>query len=265
MKLKISIIFCAFLWFESAKCSLSCVGTFLREKNIKHLTLVDQRSDLPLKTLFDSTDWSVIVSQHGTLLEDSHPESDVIIITTSMATFRNSTINLKMGRVCMILNDERPSIDGIFLKFKANMRNNVIVIAKIAMNRWHFHRFNEFGCSENSAKSVEVFAECDESDSSENLTYFSNHTKLNGKKCPLTVAATKYEPFTYYDESKGFYKGIDYFLVKAIAQQLQIDVNFIRADVNSMALVCVFQALKMGEINSNENENRIDFAVKQIW
>lgn len=109
------------------------------------------------------------------------------------------------------------------------------------MHQWRFYQFVMSGCSKNDAGSVAAFAECDEKNEKNNnghLTHLTNRTNIIGEKCPLTVAATKFEPFTYYDESKGYHKGIDYFLVKNIAKQLHIDVNFIQADANSIK--CVF-------------------------
>lgn len=84
-----------------------------------------------------------------------------------------------------------------------------------------------------------MFAECDGSENQGNLINFTNRKKINGKRCALTVAAAKFEPFVYFDTSNGFYKGIDYFLVKTIAEQLHFDVNFIEADVNATKLVVI--------------------------
>lgn len=173
-----------------------------------------------------------------------YPASDVII-TSSVAAFSNSTINFTARRVYVALSDNHPALDGItlvFSKFEEPVRSNVIVIAKIGNALWHFYRFIEFGCTKKSAESVVNFAECDEMES-ENLKYLKTSTKFNGKKCPIIVAATTFEPFTYYDDSRGFYKGIEYSLVKTIARQLQIDVKFIPADVNSIK--CVYRKLDL--------------------
>lgn len=246
MKLKISIIFvtfCAFWWIgESTQSPLSCVRKhFLREKRVKHLVLIDQNSDLRLAPLFDTTDWSITIPLSKTP-DEGQPQSDVII-TTSSKHFNvfgrlEQFISAKR-RIHVILNDEQPSIDtvrSIFLKFRENVRSNVNVIAEIAANLWQFYRLTEPNCSK--SVEVEAFAGCHGSESDGNLTYSLNHTTSRGKKCPLIVAATKFEPFTYYDESRGFHQGIDYVLVKNIAAKLQIDVNFVGADVNTVE--CVF-------------------------
>lgn len=250
------IIFCAFLlWFGSARDYLSCVRIFFREKNIKNLALVDQSNDLPLEAFFESTDWA------GTISTDSNetPRTSDVIITTSVAKFSISTIDWAMGRVYVILSDVHPSINtiwGVFCKFKENRRNNVIVIAKMATvaNVWHFHRMIEFDCTKNSVKSLQVFAECTESEGIGNQRHSLINKKLTEKKCSLTVTATIFEPFTYYDKFKGFYKGIDYFLIKTIAQKLQIDVNFVRADANLQSIKCVvFRTPEKRRINFERN------------
>lgn len=235
------VIFCALPWIRP-HCSLSCARTFLlqREK-VKRLVLIDQRSDLPLAPLFDTTDWSITISKdtNAGFARETYPEFDVII-TTSVATFSNSTINLMEGRVYVILSDEHPTIDAVSLalsKFEKTARSNVIIIAKIDKPMWHFYRFTNFDCTKNSAESVVAFAECDENQSG-NITFLKMTTKINGKKCPIIVAAMESQPFICYDESGRLYKGIDYFLVKNIAQQLQIDLSVIRADINSTK--CVF-------------------------
>lgn len=216
--------------------SLSCACTFFRHENVKHFVLIDEKSDIKLDPLFDTLDWTITIA---IALDQRHHASNVIIIT-SAANFNTSTIYLTTERVYVILNDDHQSIDGIgeiFSKFNKSVRRNVIVIGQTGNDLWHFYRFIDFDCTAKNANFVEDFVECVGSGSEVNLTNLPSRTSFNEKMCPLTIAATKFEPFTFYDESRGFYKGIDYSLVETIAQRLQFEVNFIEADVKSMKLV----------------------------
>lgn len=245
MKLKVTVVLFviwSLLWI-GANCSLSCARIFfLLEGKVKRLILIDQRSDLALEPLFDTSDWSITILKNTNTIsaQETHPGTD-IIITTSVATFSRTPIELTTGRAHVILSDERPTIDAVSLvysKFDKTLRSNVIIIAKVGKAMWHFYRFYGFDCTINSAGSVVAFAECDKNES-RNLTYSRMPTKIVATKCPVIIAAMEFQPFTYFDESRRFYKGIDYFLVKNIAQKLRIDVNIVRADANSTK--CVFR------------------------
>lgn len=241
MKLKISIV-CVFLWLaQRAMCSLSCIRTFLGQENTRNLVLVDQRSDLPLKAFLDTTDWSVTIpTDTMSAIIETHPKSDVGI-TTSVAYIRNSSIILAKRRVYVVLNDFCLSSDviwNVFSKFNENMRSEVVVIARATRNLWHFYQFTKLGCAKMDEESVEMFAECNDADGFRKVTLLKNRTDSDGRRCSLVVAATNFEPFTYYDEPRGFFKGIDYSLVTNIAKQLKIDVKFVPADADSIK--CVF-------------------------
>lgn len=260
MKLRISIvIFYVFLWFQdSTQCSLSCVRTFLRENNVKQMILVDQRSDLSLSALFDTMDWSVTVFANRTsALFDVPPGFDVII-TTSVAHIRVSSNSLKKRRVYVILNDMHPSIDAIlsiFLEFTENVRRSVIVIARVARDQWRFYRFNEFDCTNNGAVSVDAFAECNVEESFGYLIQSTKYTNLDGMTCPLLAVATKCKPLTYYDESRGLFKGADYYLVENIAKRLQMDVNFVQDELNpAKSVLC-----KSHSLHPNDLYLKLDF------
>lgn len=234
MKLRISIvfiIFCAIYWsVMQAQCSLSCVGTFFREKNIKTLSLIDRRSDLPLEAIFNTSDWTVTVTSDEKIVVDSN-----VLITVSVANFRDFASGFTMGNAYVILTDEDPSpetISGIFFRFQVKVRGNVVIMGKSTASRWHLYRFSEFQYANSSANPVQVFAECANS----HLTHLLNDSSRE-RKWPLTIAVKKYEPFAYYDASVGFHKGIDYSLVKSIAERLELDVHFIRADADSVKLV----------------------------
>lgn len=62
----------------------------------------------------------------------------------------------------------------------------------------------------------------------------NNQSFWNQKSRPLLIAARQREPFTYYDDDRGFYKGIDYMIVQTIAERLQLNVKFVRIENDSV-------------------------------
>lgn len=52
--------------------------------------------------------------------------------------------------------------------------------------------------------------------------------------CELRIAATKWEPYTHYKEGEGFYKGIEYFMIKEAAQQMKFNPQFVLIDQREM-------------------------------
>lgn len=46
------------------------------------------------------------------------------------------------------------------------------------------------------------------------------------KRCQLRVGSIRSPPYMYYDEKRGFYKGIEYYMIEAIAKELNHDVVY---------------------------------------
>lgn len=46
------------------------------------------------------------------------------------------------------------------------------------------------------------------------------------KRCPLKVASIHSPTYTYYDEQRSFYKGIDYFMIETVAEKLNLDIVY---------------------------------------
>lgn len=66
------------------------------------------------------------------------------------------------------------------------------------------------------------------------------HTKENDRKnvsgefttrCPLKVASIHSPPYMYYDEKRGFYRGIEYFMLEAVAEKLNLQITLRHVDV----------------------------------
>lgn len=249
MKLKLNdicILLSVFLWFSKrGDCSLSCIHSFLRVENVKHLVFVDRKSDY--MPLFDTTDWTIITATDISLTLDRARHGTDIIIATSAADVVEldfDTVHLANGRIYVILINERHSIDtirSIFSKFNENVQRNVIVMEQVTRGSsiiWRFYRLIDHkDCTKDNSQFVGMFAKCNENGIHANAMLSTNRSKFAGKMCPLTVAAAIFEPYTYYDEARGFYGGMDYFLVKTIAKHLHTDVKFIPADEKSIKYV----------------------------
>lgn len=59
----------------------------------------------------------------------------------------------------------------------------------------------------------------------------------NTASCPVQVAGILNPPFTYHDESLGFYKGIDYNLIRLLSERLQVPINITFVDFILGALI----------------------------
>lgn len=223
------------------KCSLSCLRTFLREEDVSHLIFIDRKSDSHLAPLFESMDWFVTTMNITSGLANTCHEHNILIapsiVDITKAYFE--TIHLPNKRTYIVLSKEELSINtirSIFSKLSESMQTDVIVVKPIAKvgDVWQLFRFIDHCNARNDMKFVATIFQCNASENNENFTYLTNHAR---KRCSLTVAAAKFEPLTYYDESRGFYKGVDYYFVKIIAEYLRYDVNFVIADENSTGSV----------------------------
>lgn len=218
---------------------LACVRTLLRQENVKHLILVDQRSDSYLAPLFETLDWSV-TTVTGLSSEGARHGSDILFATSvaDIAKADFESIQLTDGRIYILLVEAEQSttiITDVFSKFNAYpyMRSKVFVVANSG-HVWRFYSFGEISCTEKNARIVEAIAQCD---ANGKWSHLRNNTQSNERHCPLIVAAAKLEPFSYYDESRRLFKGIDYQLVKTVAEHLRHDVSFVVADVESTKFV----------------------------
>lgn len=187
--------------------------------------------------LFETYDWSITTAMDISVAQNrTQYGSDILIAchVTGIAKTDLEPVHMTTARIYILLVDEQQSIDiinGIFAKFNEHLRNNVVIIAHGMTNCsvWQFYHFiDNIYCTKNDTIFVEAFAECVESGNPGILTDLTNHVKSDEKKCPLIVAATEFQPFTYYDELTGFYKGIEY---------LHLNVNFKLADENSIGFV----------------------------
>lgn len=51
-------------------------------------------------------------------------------------------------------------------------------------------------------------------------------TDQQESKCVLKVAGGHYEPYVYYNQAMGFYKGIEFYMIETIAQRLGLSIEY---------------------------------------
>lgn len=242
-------VFCATK--VSNQVSLSCVWTFFREKKIVNFAVVhsasDGKNEQTIMSFFRSLDTEcncsvTVASNISNTLNASGSEipKKVILFASSPADIDSAyaMIHLENTRIFIILTNEKPStssVESIFQKFCSSMQSQVTIAHQLAAGAWKFYRLDDDRCTTHGSKVLAVVAECSGNGSDTNFQYSTKKFQTKGKSCPLIVAAKRFEPFTYYDNVKGFYNGIDYLIVKTISDRLQLDVKFIRSGHDSLA------------------------------
>lgn len=110
----------------------------------------------------------------------------------------------------------------IFVYFKNNAN---IITQNQNGSEWHVISNRNHNCPE-GMRNFEIIANysCNKVSCSSSWT--------NEPYRPLKVGSINWEPFMYYDKSMGFYKGIDYFLTKTIAEYLNISITFVSYDLS---------------------------------
>lgn len=105
-------------------------------------------------------------------------------------------------------------------------KTNIITLRKNKENSfiWKMLKFIRQNCSWTSFEAV-TFEECSISGNISDIEYKSIKD-AESKECSIYVSGINQNPYTYYDRIKGFYKGIDYHLVRFIAHRLNKPLEF---------------------------------------
>lgn len=242
-------IFCA--TSASEERPFACARKFLQKEKISNFIIVNAaeigHKESPIDSFFRSIDceydWSItVVSNLFRAMGAQRGEmpKNVILFASSPADIDPVYANVQMTntRLFVVLTNahsSRQSIRSIFRKFDLSMQSQVEVMERSGDNSWKFYKYVDDRCSSNEPKSLVMVAECNDGATGVHIRYLSNGLPVKGKSCPLIVAARQFEPFTYYDDVKGFYNGIDYLIVKTISERLQLDVKFVRTGNGSRA------------------------------
>lgn len=238
----ISSAFCAVR--ASDQFSFSCARKFFQEEEVATFVVVDStqagHNDSPIDSFFRSmdteNDWSITVVSNifrAMDVQKNEISKSVILFVSSPTHIGPVFANIQMTntRIFVVLTNAHPSresIRSVFRKFGTPMQSHVIVMERMGDNFWKFYKYVDDRCPFNGIKSVVMVADCNDSASGANIRHFSNGLQVKEKSCPLIVATNQFEPFTYYDDVKGFYNGIDYSIVKTISERLQLVVKFVR-------------------------------------
>lgn len=217
--------------------SFSCAREYFQEEKLANFIVVASngggRSELLCKLFLKSLDVKCVASNISKAMEMSKNGivKNVILFPSSPADIGSEYVNVEWAnaRIFLVLTNVYSSADSIrsiFRKFPNSMQRQVVVMARMSDNTWKFFEYLENRCLSDGKSSFEVVAEC--KNTGKNIRYLSRDLRRRHKSCPLIVAARQFEPFTYYDDIKGFNDGIDYLIVKAISARLQQEVEFIR-------------------------------------
>lgn len=232
-----------------SQCSFSCVHKYFSKEKLVNFIVVasfDAKSDESyMNSFFKSMDmkfnWSIaVVSNMRKAIDFRISESvkNVVLFVSSSADIgpEYANVDLTNTRIFLIVANVYPTLNNIrsmCRKFGSSI-TEVVVMAKMGENIWKFCKYVNDRCSVQK-KFLEVVGECENDAVSTNIRYLSSNLHKERNSCPLIVATNQFEPFTYYDEDKGFYSGIDYLIVKSISARLQQDVKFIRIGNDSAA------------------------------
>lgn len=92
-----------------------------------------------------------------------------------------------------------------------------------------WYPFDDGNCAHH-VKQIQLNDICDYTNGNANLIELIKRPKLPNTftNCPIRISCGVWEPFVYYSEERGFYGGVDVFLVRAIANKFKMIPTFIR-------------------------------------
>lgn len=132
--------------------------------------------------------------------------------------------------------DVNDSLSDIYSIFTPSFEQNIVIIATLqnsSGSEWIAFRVVLVKCM-NSFKKYEMVtvSECRR----DGFKHFPL-TPRNTAECPIQVAGIHNPPFTYYDDSRGFYSGVEYYLIRLICERLKKPLNFTYLSLPTAAVV----------------------------
>lgn len=123
-------------------------------------------------------------------------------------------------------------------EFEKVSRSYFRLCREAGLNRVRLHVGRKMGDDEyvwrlmkpNRQRGIEKLAECHFAKNRTVLLKFKEKTACNG--CAFRILARKFEPYTFFEDEKGFYKGIEISMVTAIARELNMKATYV-LDSNS--------------------------------
>lgn len=133
----------------------------------------------------------------------------------------------------------------IFAEFS---NGNKITVVKFTMAPnyafWSVYLFAENQCEHRARNDnfiVQKLCFINKNKNSSNYVQ-SKYVQEPRKMCPVKVIASNYEPYVSFDAKKGFYKGIDIFLLRNFAKQMNTSIEY------------EFSKLRFNEVHSSESK-----------
>lgn len=226
--------------------SFSAARKFFQSERITNVVVVVSprtgSNEFPMESFFRSSDtnygWSITVISNITSAVNVRVDGivkNMVLFVSSSGDIDPSNKWAQLENTRFFIFHSNSSIDlvqPIFARFDSKMQSQVVVFQRTDNNFWKFFKFVGDRCSLNAIKSLVVVAECSDTEKSgatANCRHLSKGLERREKSCPLIVTTKQFEPFTYYDDVKGFYNGIDYSIVKTISERLRLQVKFVRA------------------------------------
>lgn len=132
--------------------------------------------------------------------------------------------------------DVNVSLSNIYSIFTPSFEQNIVLIATSQNSsgyEWNAFRVVLVKCM-NSFKKYEMVtvSECRHN----RFKHFPLSPR-NTVECPIQVAGIHNPPFTYCDEIRGFYSGVEYYLVRLISERLQKPINFTYINLTTAAVL----------------------------
>lgn len=187
-----------------------------------------QRMSIQLENLYDPTDFghsepnSVQRRDYIWFLNDIPKDHDIDQLVQAV-----SADAAHLHVVCARrLPDEQ--ISNMFEILSRSFRGNVNALMAHDVDKWKWYSHGSFGgqCDSSVMLAKAEFHwkcnRCVRVDESHHVDL----SKASNERCLLRVGSIHLPPYTYYDEKRGFHKGIEYFMIETIAKKLNHDVVY---------------------------------------
>lgn len=189
-------------------------------------------------TVIQSSEWKCIVWNidhlEAAIAEKLSQNSNIVILLTVQdlgdPEFIKRILYLNTFTHVILIETEElhefefnKTVSSVFHYFQASI--NVLALRKNENGSfWKMLKFRRQNCSWSNFEAV-TFKECYTLGMN---VYFESKkiTSFTSNECPIYVSGINNNPYSYYNEVKGFYKGIDYNLVKFIANRLNKELEF---------------------------------------
>lgn len=134
--------------------------------------------------------------------------------------------------------DSRIRVEDILSIFTPSFDQNIVIMTSSSNPTGHTFRLSAYRIVLHKCWNFKQYRmiEVGQCEGGEKFTRLPMRS-TNNAACPLQVAGILNPPFTYHDEAIGFYRGIDYDLIRLISNRLDIPINITFVDFKMGALI----------------------------